>query len=541
MQVSHGLLAMASILGTPISPQTMQRAASIQDDLLFYHEHTYGAAESISDPLAENSQVQWGEKAAYVWSAVKEAAMLREEAFGLLQDHLPRSNTPTLAIVNTLNWQRSGLVRVFIDHEILPPDRNFQILDGERALPAQPLQRRAEGTYWAIWVPDVPPFGYKILRIESGQEPRPENSAAEISLTLENRDYRIVLDDQRGAITSLIDKATGAELIDASSDWGLGQCVYETMPKDRKMEPNRFQRTSLRNVRITPGANGPIWKSLVVNGDLDGCDEKEGFRAEIRLYEPEQRIELHFAIRKLPISDPEAIYVAFPFAADDWSMLYEAQGGCVVPGRDQIPGSSSDWQTLQSFISVHHADRQIILGSQQAPLAQLGDFNLGKWMPVTKVERPHVYSWVMNNYWFTNFRAVQEGAFQWHYYLTTRPGTSRTDATRFGWNSRVPLATRVLPPSTGESSQNPRTLATIEIHLPNILVLETRPTRDGSAIFVHLRELDGRPTTIAPDDVITSSSIQNVEEVNVIERYLRADVREVVLKPYEAKWLRVEF
>ena len=102
--------------------------------------------------------------------------MLREEAFGLLQDYLPRGNTPTLAIVNTLNWQRSGLVRVFIDHEILPPDRDFRILDGEQALPAQPLQRRAEGTYWAIWVPDVPPLGYKILRIESGEEPAAENS-----------------------------------------------------------------------------------------------------------------------------------------------------------------------------------------------------------------------------------------------------------------------------------------------------------------------------------------------------------------------------
>ena len=275
-----------------------------------------------------------------------------------------------------------------------------------------------------------------------------------------------MLDDQRGAIASLIDKETGAELVDASADWGLGQCVYETMPKNRKMEPDRFQRTSLRNVKVTPGANGPIWKSLVVTGDLDGCDEKEGFRAEIRLYEPEKRIELHFAIRKLPITDPEAVYVVFPFAANDWSMLYEAQGGCVVPGQDQIPGSSSDWQTLQSFVSVHHADRQIILGSEQAPLVQLGDFNLGKWMPVTKVERPHVYSWVMNNYWFTNFRAEQEGVFQWHYYLTTRPGTSRTDATRFGWNSRVPLATRVLPPAAEKSGQAPRTLSTIDIRDP---------------------------------------------------------------------------
>jgi len=65
MQVNRGLFAMASTLGAPVSPQTLERAAAIQDDLLFYEEHTYGAAESISDPMAENAQVQWGEKAAW--------------------------------------------------------------------------------------------------------------------------------------------------------------------------------------------------------------------------------------------------------------------------------------------------------------------------------------------------------------------------------------------------------------------------------------------------------------------------------------------
>ncbi len=90
------------------------------DNLLFYEEHTFGAAESISDPLAENAQVQWGEKSAFAWTAVKDSALLREEAFGLVQSFLPRADVPTLAVFNTLNWPRSGMARVFIDHQILP-------------------------------------------------------------------------------------------------------------------------------------------------------------------------------------------------------------------------------------------------------------------------------------------------------------------------------------------------------------------------------------------------------------------------------------
>ena len=34
----------------------------IHENLLFYDEHTFGAAESIWNPGCENSQVQWAEK-----------------------------------------------------------------------------------------------------------------------------------------------------------------------------------------------------------------------------------------------------------------------------------------------------------------------------------------------------------------------------------------------------------------------------------------------------------------------------------------------
>lgn len=541
MQVNHGLLSIASMLGATIRSATMQRAGAIQDDLLFYHEHTYGAAESISDPLAENSQVQWGEKASYVWTAVKNSALLREEAFGLVQDFLPRAEVPTLAVFNTLNWTRSGLVRVFIDHEMLPPDRAFQLRDGTNTVPAQAMERRADGTYWAIWAPEVPPLGYKILRIESSDQPRAKEPALTNSAGLENAFYRLVFDRQRGAVSSLVDKETGLELVDAKAGWALGQCLHETGPANRQMKPERFQRTPLRNVRIQPGEAGPIWKSLDFTAELEGCATNQGVRGEIRLYETEKRLEFHFALRKLPVPSPESVYVAFPFQSAEGRMLYEAQGGCVVPGDDQIPGSSSDWQTLQSFLSVRNAAGQIIIGSEEAPLAQLGDFNLGKWQPVTRVEKPHFYSWVMNNYWFTNFRTEQEGEFKWHYYLTSTRDPSRGTATRFGWGSRVPLAVRVLPRAKPGPTPRPQSLSTIRISAPNILIVETRPTSDGTAILQCLRETEGKATTLTGQDVETWTTILGASEVNVLEEPMREGLETITFKPYEVKFVRAQF
>lgn len=541
MQVNHALLAMARLAGAQVRAEVLDRSAAIQDDLLFYHEHTYGAAESISDPLAENAQVQWGEKASYVWSAVKEANLLREEALGLLQDHLPRAQVPSLAVFNTLNWSRSGLVRVFIDHEILPPDREFRILDGDVAVPAQAMERRSEGTYWALWVREVPPLGYKTLRLDRRAEPRAKEAPFPETATLENRFYRVVLDAGRGAISSLVDRETGRELVDQQASWALGQCVYETMPANREMKPAVFRRTSLRNVEVQPGANGPIWRSLRLAGDLEGAATNRGVHLEVRLYEPEKRLELHFALRKLPVPTPEAVYVVLPFSAPGSRIHYEAQGGVVTPGDDQIPGSSSDWQTVQSFLSIRSDESQILVGSEQAPLVQLGDFNLGKWMRVTRVERPHVYSWVMNNYWFTNFRPQQEGEFRWRYDLTSTSDLSRTTATRFGWGSRVPLVARVLPAAAGQPGRTPERRGLLGLRAPNVLVVEARPARDDRGVFLHLRELEGKAVTLTRAGLELDQEPVGADEVNVLEQTIEPDIESLALAPYEVKFVRLRF
>ena len=546
MDVNHRLLAMARLLGAPIHAPTSQRAAAIMDNLLFYEEHTFGAAESISDPLAENAQVQWGEKAAYAWSAVKDSALLREEAFGLVQSFLPRSDVPTLAVFNTLNWTRSGMVRVFIDHQILPPDREFRILDGADSVLAQEMERRTEGTYWALWVKDIPPLACKILRLEAGDKKRAKEASAKDSLRLENAFYKLTLDPVKGSIQSLRDKETGAELIDPGANWGFGQCVYETMPANREMKPEVFKRTAWHNVKASPGAVGPIWHSLRLSADLDGCATNKGAQVEIRLYDTEKRVELHFAIRKLPVPTPEAVYVTLPFQSADGKLLYEGQGGLVTPGEGQIPGSSSDWQTIQSFLSIRNAAGQIIVGSEQAPLVQLGDFNLGKWMPITQIAKPHVYSWVMNNYWFTNFRTEQEGEFKWHYYLTSTKDVSTATATRFGWSSRVPLVTRVLPAAKGKAAARGASSATGSTVIPvmafpaqNLLVVEYRPAADLKGIVLHLREVAGQPASLARKDIVSAARISRLDEVNVLEQPLKTKLDTVTFQPWETKFLKL--
>lgn len=67
----EAMLSMAQMEGTGQSGGTHEELRRIHENLLFYDEHTFGAAESIWNPGCENSQVQWAEKGSYVWEALK--------------------------------------------------------------------------------------------------------------------------------------------------------------------------------------------------------------------------------------------------------------------------------------------------------------------------------------------------------------------------------------------------------------------------------------------------------------------------------------
>ena len=72
---------------------------------------------------------------------------------------------------------------------------------------------------------------------------------------------------------------------------------------------------------------------------------------EIRLYKNVKKVEFKYMAHKLIITDPEALYVAFPFSLPDSRIVFETIGGALTQGQ-QLPGSSSDWNVAQNFVSV---------------------------------------------------------------------------------------------------------------------------------------------------------------------------------------------
>ena len=542
-QMDEGLFAMVSMMGGELSPELEQKMDHVSENAIFFDEHTCGADESISHPYSENSTKQWLQKGAYAWEALKKVTLLNEEALARFQPFLKKADFPVIYVINSMGWKRSGHVKLFVDYEVMPVEKKVQVVDlstGQH-VPAQLLTKRREGAYWVLEVNDVPALGYKALKIVATGEPVVAGPESESEI-LENKFYKVIIDKTTGAISSLYDKELQQELIDAENPYHIGQLVRETSEK-RDVGP--FVRISVSNVKLEQGSNGEVWESLKISSDLDGFEKgtdgaPKGFDLEIRLYEQVKKIEFLYMARKVINTNPEALYVAFPFNLPDSRIVFETIGGTLTQGQ-QLPGSSSDWNVAQNFVSVRGKKGQIIVVSNEIPLWQFGDFNMGKFERNPKPGKPWLHSWVMNNYWFTNFRAYQEGAFSWSYQLTSVADTTNSYATRYAWGERNSFLTRTFPAGANEFSEP--LLETLRIDAPaNAMLINSRPSfSKRGAILLHFRETEGQSAEVKISSAIPERPVKRMMEVNALGKTSGRSTTSVSLKPYEVKFVELEF
>ena len=542
-QVDEGLFAMVSMMGGELSPALESNMDHISENAIFFDEHTCGADESIDHPYSENSTRQWLQKGAYAWEALKKVTLINEEALARFQQFLKKADFPVIYAINTMGWNRSGDIQLFIDYQVLPVKSKVKIIDltTGKEVPAQVLTKRAEGAYWVLEVNDIPAMGYKALKIEVSADPTPVEMAGNTEV-LENMFYKIAIDKTTGSISSLYDKELKQELADGLNPYDIGQPVKETSAK-RDVAP--FIHTTASNVKVDKGTNGPVWESVKISSDMEGFEKgtsetPKGIDLEIRLYKNVKKIEFKYMARKLIITEPEALYVAFPFSLPDSRIVFETIGGALTQGQ-QLPGSSSDWNAAQNFVSVRGKKGQIIVVSNEVSLWQFSDFNMNKYERYPKQGKTWLYSWVMNNYWFTNFRAYQEGAFSWSYQLTSTADTTNTFATKYAWGERNPFPTRTFP--AGANDLKTPSIETLKIDGPaNAMLVNSRPAfKAKGTILLHFRELEGLPAEVKLSSSVPGKSIKRMLEVNTTGKQIGQPVTSVILKPYEVKFIEVEF
>ena len=240
-----------------------------------------------------------------------------------------------------------------------------------------------------------------------------------------------------GNVLSLNHRLSGKELVD-SSPQGFNQYLY--VPG---RDPAQVVTSGRATVELMEA--GPLVWALEVRAAAPGL--REPMVREIRLVEGLDRVFFANRIAKEWILDPEAVLFRFPFALQKPQVRIDQPFGSYRPELDQIPGSSKNYFSLQRWVDLSETDWGVTLTSIDAPLIQLGEIRtdgiVTGWLEEVE-SSPVLFSYVMNNYWETNYRAAQDDEVVFRYTLQTHGPFSEEEAERFGLDDARPLIHRVV-------------------------------------------------------------------------------------------------
>ena len=246
-------------------------------------------------------------------------------------------------------------------------------------------------------------------------------------------------------------------------------------------------------------------------------------RTEVRLFEDEKKIELVEDIDKKAESKKEAVYFAFPFAMNHPRFQYEIQNGVVDPAKDMYPGAGYEWFSVQHWTAVEQDGVSAAVMPLDTPLITLGDINRGSW-PTEFGQRPgSIFSYAMNNYWHTNYRASQGGHFRFRYVVTSAGETDPPSLSRMGWLESTPIESDQIR-SQDKALDLPRSLDGRQESFVSIddsdIVLDTwKPAEDTNGTILRLIDLGGKARDVKFE--VPLVSLVHVVMTDAVERDLK--------------------
>ncbi|MDO5435473.1 MAG: hypothetical protein Q4G19_03795 [Clostridia bacterium] len=408
-------------------------------DMMLYAEHTWGHSASVSDPYKPLVSAMHMKKTAYAVTANNAANELLD---GVLEKRGNRTIYPD-------RTHRYRVINPYPETVCMPvsvPLLGWEYLDGCQQ-DDRPLVLRDPGTGELLPTQTGPgPRGRlaeTVLTLEPGGEtelaleyaPLNQNmtphtpcmcadamtdqASIEGLATTEyiETPFFIVKTDRSRGVASITDRETGRELIDPDSPYGAFTCVYEVTPTTgagrnafrRHMGRSRCtvntRRYAAKPENFAVRDNGDVSVTLNIAYTLEGTD---ACTLDLKIGKLQPRIDARIRIKKKSVADPEGILTALPFVTDGSNETWIDKTGCVIrPGIDQLPGTCKEFWCLQNGIVRKGKDRDLLIASPDVPLVCFGPRKTGPVTlcdaPDTALNRSVMFSWIMNNFWETNF------------------------------------------------------------------------------------------------------------------------------------------
>ncbi len=493
------LSTLASLIDPRLAPNTGD-LTRMWRDMLLMDEHTWDASDSVVNPASEETREQLTVKHQYAFEAQQLAASVLRSSMATIADSIA-ADADSLVVFNTLNWKRSQLVSVDVANWLA------QIVDSStgQSLPTEVTGGGKDFRRVRFLAENIPAFGYKVYRLRDTDK-APAAAPATQQTVLQNAWYRVQLDPQTGALRSVYDKQLQRELVDQQTPYRFGQYLYAT---GGDQAPNSLLQYSQLlpppKLAIHPAHDGHLvsvtrtawgWVARMESS----ATNTPHIATELQLFDNEKKIEIDETVEKTEVDTKEAAYFAFPFAIEHPKFQYEIQDGVVDPAHDAMPGAGHEWFSVQHWVTVEDQAASFTLMPLDASLVTLGDLNRGAWPTDFGVRPASIFSYVMNNYWTTNYRAGQGGAFHFRYVLTSAPATDAPRLSRLGWQEMTPLEiNRITTQDKAQPVTRPlsgRESSFLQIDDPTLVLTAWKPAQDGNGTILRFLDLGAATRTV---------------------------------------------
>jgi hypothetical protein len=446
-------------------------------NVVLYDEHTWGAHNSISEPESDFAQSQWKIKQAFALDAETQSERLLQEAISTRS--APKTAITAIDVFNTCSWPRTDLVTIPADWKL----RGASVADSEgRSVPSQ---RLASGEL-VILAGSIPPFGGQRLRFSDAPTSMALPPACAERTSLANGLMTVFVDENTGAIASLKSNKTGIDLARADAGVQLNDYLY-VLGRD----PKNPQRGGAVEIKIKE--DGPLVASLLIESEAPGA---KLLTRELRLVAGLDRLDIIDTIDKMKIYQQEAVHIAFPFHVPGGVVRMDTPWAVVRPELDQIAGACKNYFTVQRWVDIANQNCGLTWATPDAPLIEIGritnDPRSVGW--IDKLEpSTAIYSYVMNNYWETNYKASQDGPTTFRYAIRPHCGFDGAWATKFGAEISQPLV-----PIAASDRSLPRT-SLLHIQPSDVVATILKPSRDGKAWVLRLFNPTEKPHKVTLD------------------------------------------
>ena len=94
----------------------------------------------------------------------------------------------------------------------------------------------------------------------------------------------------------------------------------------------QFLRRRPEKMRFEKYEKGDVWDTYRFRGETVAGREPNNLMVEFRVFNVTKKIEVVYRLRKKAVTDPEAVYIAFPFEVEGGKIHLDVPGGTAFAG-----------------------------------------------------------------------------------------------------------------------------------------------------------------------------------------------------------------